>query len=259
MANSLANVFGILGNIMSFMVFLSPLPAFHVIYKRKSSEGFQFIPYSVALFSCMLYLYYAYVKKHMFLLVTINSLGMGIQSIYLTIYIVYATKQAKIFTIWVLLIFNVGALGLLVVFTYLFSTGPRRVKIVGWFCCTFSICVFAAPLSIMRKVIRTKSVEYMPFLLSFFLTLCAVVWFFYGVLIHDYYVATPNVLGFALGIAQMILYAIYRKRKTQALPVAALDAKIQDITATEMPPERPTKQEAVTVPAAMHGGRNGSA
>nr|GLL33004.1 bidirectional sugar transporter NEC1-like [Ipomoea trifida] len=95
----------------------------------------------------------------------------------------------------------------------------------------------------------------MPFLLSFFLTLCAVVWFFYGVLIHDYYVATPNVLGFALGIAQMILYAIYRKRKTQALPMAALDAKIP---ATEMP-ERPTKQEVVTVPAAMHDGRNGSA
>ncbi|KAG8379475.1 hypothetical protein BUALT_Bualt07G0092300 [Buddleja alternifolia] len=50
----------------------------------------------------------------------------------------------------------------------------------------------------------------MPFLLSLFLTLSAVMWFFYGLLINDYNIAIPNVLGFSFGVIQMVLYAKYR-------------------------------------------------
>ncbi|GAV67285.1 MtN3_slv domain-containing protein [Cephalotus follicularis] len=211
-----AQIFGISGNVVSFMVYLAPVPTFYRIIKKKSTEGFQSIPYSVALFSSMLLLYYAFLKTNVFMLVTINTIGCVIESIYLIIYLIYAPKSAKVFTIKLLLLFNSGAYGLIVVITYVLSKGDMRVTIVGWICAVFSVCVFAAPLSIIRLVIKTKSVEYMPFTLSLALTVSAFMWGFYGLALGDYFVATPNVLGILFGFTQMILYYFY-KNKSQVI------------------------------------------
>ncbi|CAN0920006.1 Bidirectional sugar transporter SWEET14, partial [Linum grandiflorum] len=165
------------GNIVSFFVFLAPLPTFYRIVKEKSTQGFQSIPYSVALFSAMLYLYYASLKVDALMLITINSVGCLIESTYLIIFLIYAPK------------------------------------------------------SVRRLVIKTKSVEFMPFSLSLLLTLCAVFWLIYGLALDDYYIAAPNILGFAFGLTQMGLYLIYRnKGKTEVLPAADNSTRSQPTT-----------------------------
>nr|GMD37753.1 bidirectional sugar transporter NEC1-like [Ipomoea batatas] len=129
-------------------------------------------------------------------------------------HLVHGVLVSTILTSVAVLVFNIGVLGLIVVLTYLLSEGDKRVKIVGWILSVIAM-----------KVIRTKSVEYMPFNLSLFLTLCAVVWLLYGICIRDFYIA-------------LILYAIYRDRKTAA--VVAPNGEIQgvsivvDATAAEM-------------------------
>ncbi|KAM7486066.1 hypothetical protein LguiA_002075 [Lonicera macranthoides] len=206
-------VFGLLGNMVSFMVYLAPLPTFYHVYKKKSTEGFQSIPYVVGLFSAMLWIYYALLKTDAMLLITINSVGCFIEAFYIGFFLFYAPKKIKIQTVKVVVFLNVVGLGLIVVLSQFLAKGPNRVHIVGWICLIFSLSVFVAPLGVVRQVIRTKSVEYMPFLLSFFLTLSAVMWFFYGLLLKDYNIAIPNVLGFSFGILQMVLYIMYKNAK----------------------------------------------
>ncbi|GMP44967.1 hypothetical protein CsSME_00013671 [Camellia sinensis var. sinensis] len=67
-----------------------------------------------------------------------------------------------------------------------------RVSVMGWICAAFNLAVLASRLSIMRRVIRTKSVEHMPFTLSFSLTLHATMWFFYGFFTKDFYIAASQ-------------------------------------------------------------------
>lgn len=125
---------------------------------------------------------------------------------------------------WII-IFNLGGYCLIMVLTNMFIESSKRVTVMGWICSVYSVAVFASPLTIMvcsstrnrfnfflvmqetsfvwiyksrvinelqRHVIRTKSVEHMPFSLSFFLTLCAAVWFFYGFFIKDFYIAVSH-------------------------------------------------------------------
>lgn len=71
-------------------------PTFYRIWKKKSTEGFQAIPYSVALFSAMLYLYYAFLKQNSIILITINTIGCVTEIAYLTVYMIYATKVSRV-------------------------------------------------------------------------------------------------------------------------------------------------------------------
>ncbi|KAL0006091.1 hypothetical protein SO802_013652 [Lithocarpus litseifolius] len=67
-----------------------------------------------------------------------------------------------------------------------------------------------APKDKKKTVIKTKSIEYMPFSLSFCVFLNAGVWCIYSVLTKDIFVGVPNILGFLLGSVQLILYSFYK-------------------------------------------------
>ncbi|MCD7451214.1 bidirectional sugar transporter [Datura stramonium] len=250
----LVYTFGILGNIISFMVFIAPVPTFYRIIKKKSAEGFHSLPYVVGLFSAMLWIYYALVKTNVTLIITINSFGCIAETIYVAIYFTYATKKARMKTLGLVLMLNFGAFGLIVFLTQILCKGPKRAEVIGWICMVFSVCVFVAPLSIMGRVIRTKSVEFMPFNLSFALAVSAVMWFLYGLLLKDVYVAVPNIVGMILGVLQMILYGIYRNYKSNDV---AIEKELPTVVKVDQGQPKKVISEVYPVNIPSLGSENG--
>lgn len=191
------------------------------------------------------------------LLITINSFTFFMEIGYILVYLIYATKEDKIFTSKLVLLFNVFGFGSICVLTLFLTQGEKRVQVLGWICMVFALCVFVAPLGIVRKVIKTKSVEFMPFSLSFFLTLSAVMWFFYGYFKKDLFVAIPNILGLIFGLLQMVLYMIYRKGKK-----AEAGKKINELSDHIVDIEKlsaaicTTELHAVNVPAELSNNGN---
>uniref|UniRef100_A0A0D9XFG6 Bidirectional sugar transporter SWEET n=1 Tax=Leersia perrieri TaxID=77586 RepID=A0A0D9XFG6_9ORYZ len=251
-----ASVFGILGNIVSFLVFLAPMPTFLRVYRKKSTEGFSSVPYVVALFSCTLWILYALVKTNSSPLLTINAFGCVVEAAYILLYLLYAPRQARLRTLSSFLLLNVAAFSLIVAVTVAGVAPPHRVRVLGSICLAFSMAVFVAPMSVILVVIKTKSAEYMPFSLSFFLTLSAVAWFFYGLFTHDLYVTLPNVGGFFFGCIQMTLYFIYRKPNPSAdgvmiLPTttATAAATIDGAAVVSAPASSAVAQMAAVLPA----------
>ncbi|PKI55217.1 hypothetical protein CRG98_024508 [Punica granatum] len=103
-------------------------------------------------------------------------------------------------------------------------THKKRSLVLGVICDVFNIIMYGMPLSIMKKVVTTKSVEYMPFFLSLTGFLNGCIWTSYALIKFDIYLLISNGLGAILGAVQLVLYACYYK-STPTNVVAAADAK----------------------------------
>ncbi|CAA0812918.1 Bidirectional sugar transporter SWEET1 [Striga hermonthica] len=87
--------------------------------------------------------------------------------------------------------------------------------------------MYASPLAVMKVVIKTKSVEYMPFLLSLFVFLSATCWLIYGLIGKDIFILVPNGLGCLFGAMQLSLYAVYCKNKGETKK-PAMDGSLEN-------------------------------
>ncbi|KAJ1406497.1 SWEET sugar transporter [Sesbania bispinosa] len=214
MANAVIarNVIGIIGNVISFGLFLSPAPTFYGIIKKKDVEEFKPDPYIATVLNCAFWVFYGmpFVHPHSILVVTINSIGLAFEFVYLTIFYIYATNKGRKKVSLLLLIEIIFFAGIVLVTMLALHGTSKRSLIVGVLCDVFNVMMYVSPLTIMAKVIKTKSVKYMPFWLSVANFLNGVCWTSYA-LIHpfDIYVLISNGIGAISGLIQLILYACY--------------------------------------------------
>lgn len=201
---------GVAGNVFAFVLFVSPIPTFKRIIRSQSTEQFSGSPYMSALLNCLICLWYGtpIVSPGIILVFSVNFIGAIFQLVYITVFIVYADRTKKLKTLGLLL-------GIFGVFGAIASTSlcafepPGRQIFVGYLSVLSLISMFAAPLFVINLVIKTKSVEYMPFYLSLATFLMSFSFFVYGLFECDIFISVPNGIGVLLGVLQLGLYFYY--------------------------------------------------
>ncbi|KVH98957.1 SWEET sugar transporter [Cynara cardunculus var. scolymus] len=196
-------IVGIIGNVISLYLYLSPTPTFINIVKHKSVQAFKPDPYLATLLNCAMWLFYGLpiVHPHSLLVVTVNSVGVVIAFTFCNIFFKYSTWICRV-------IFIAG----MVAFTLIVEhTNDARSMVVGLLCVIVNIIMYTAPLTVMKTVIKTKSVRYMPICLSFGNLLNGSIWVVYAALEFDPFIMIPNVIGAISGIIQIALYVKYKK------------------------------------------------
>ncbi|RZC53093.1 hypothetical protein C5167_011946 [Papaver somniferum] len=130
-ALTISFIVGVIGNIISILVFLSPITTFRGIVKKKATENFKGIPYICTL------------------LITVNGAGAVLQVIYVTLFIIYAPRDSKIKHLKLAGIVNVGFYGAVLLITLLATHGGLRLTVVGFICAGFTLGMYGAPLGVM--------------------------------------------------------------------------------------------------------------
>lgn len=212
---SLSFIVGIIGNVISVLMFASPISTFWQIVKKKSTQDYEGLPYVTTLMNASLWSFYGILKPGGLLILTVNGAGSVLQTIFVTLFLIYAPPKTKVMVAKMAVVLNVILIGAVVVVVMFAFHGYTRLRIVGTLGAVLSVCMYAAPMAIMRLVVQTKNVKFMPFSLSFSLFLNAGVWTTYAVLLGDYFIGVPSAIGFLLGTAQLVIYAIYRNKTPQ--------------------------------------------
>ncbi|XP_042480603.1 bidirectional sugar transporter SWEET3b-like isoform X2 [Macadamia integrifolia] len=174
---------GIMGNATSLLLFAAPILTFKRVIRKRSTEEYSCVPYIVALFNCFLYTWYGLPvvsnKWENFPLVTINGLGVLMESTFIFIYFWFASAKGK----------KVVAL--------------VAVPVITAICITALVSTFAFHSHRQRKV----------FVGSVGLVACV------GMYGSPLVAACPNLIGCPLGIFQLMLYFMYRKKGIKAEPI----------------------------------------
>ncbi|THF94874.1 hypothetical protein TEA_013382 [Camellia sinensis var. sinensis] len=172
----LSFIIGIIGNIISILVFASPIGTFKGVVKKKSTENYKALPYITTLLSTSLWTFYGILKPGGLLILTVNGAGAVLQFIYVTLFLIYAPRDIKVKSMKLVAILDVGFLGAVIAVTMLTIHGSLKLTFVGILCAALTIGMYAAPLAVM----------------------------------------VPNAIGFILGSAQLILYLVYKNKSSSA-------------------------------------------
>ena len=134
--------------------------------------------------------------------------GTGISLLLMIIYLAYELRKYLVDTILNTLILITGTWAVYRALTIIIDDD----RIVGKICFVTYIVVFLTPIQILYKVIKDKNYIIIPIYSALILLLACICWIVYGVMITDFYIVCPHVVGAILSCVQIIVYLNFKRK-----------------------------------------------
>jgi solute carrier family 50 protein (sugar transporter) len=203
---ALTAVLATMGTVAGIAMALAPVPTMKTINDTKSLGDFSAFPYIATFCQCVLWMSYAGVTPGKTALIPVNVFVSIVELSYCVLFLKFVTALQRndlLRTLSYPLIATIVGISLSLI-------SPSPSKFLGFFAVISNIVMYGAPLAVVKTVIETKSVKYMPFLLSFIGTIASLVWSAWGLSAGDSFVLVPNLLGVMLGLIQLAVYFKFR-------------------------------------------------
>ena len=157
-----------------------------------------------------------------------NGVAACVSLLLMIIYLAYELKKYLVDSILNALILITGTWAVYRALTIIIDDD----RIVGKICIGTAIIVFLTPIQILYKVIKEKNYILIPFYPSLIYLFASIAWVAYGIMITDFYVVCPHVIGIVLSLVQIFIYLSY-KRKYPAIGEREFSSTIGIETAGE--------------------------
>ena len=221
-------------------LFVSPVVTMRRIVKDKTAGHFSPLPYLAQLLESSLWTLYASLQLAELRSVFINNtIAICFQIAYLTIFLCFPpaakAQLSRLGTGVVLVAVLVAVAG---VTMYAWAQGwscdegatGGACQHVGTAAVVVNVLKYASPLSVMKRVVKTKSTKWMPLHLTLACSLCSLLWGAYGLIENDLPTIIANAGGCVACAAQLLLFCKYghcarrkatedeKERDTNSLP-----------------------------------------
>ncbi|KAG4991311.1 hypothetical protein JHK82_024830 [Glycine max] len=118
-------------------------------------EDFSSLVYICTLLNCYRWTYYGIIKAGEYLMATINGFGIVMETIYIILFLIYATKRIRGRISILDFILDVVILAVVVVTTQLALQGETRNGVVGVMGAGLNIVRYSSPLFVVKTVMTS--------------------------------------------------------------------------------------------------------
>ncbi|KAG7379297.1 hypothetical protein PHYPSEUDO_008751 [Phytophthora pseudosyringae] len=211
------NVFRGLTIATTLMLRVSLLPDFRRMHKNHSTGEMSVMPCLLLFTNCYVVMFYALAIDNILPLLAVSILG-TVTGVFFN-YFFYRWADDKRFIVNAFVGSFIVCL-LVTIYSILAlagHTGQSHASVgttLGFITIGTTLGLYVSPMATIARVLRTKQASSMPFTMGVVNVFNSFCWGTYAALIGNMFILGPNIAGFILGCAQLVLTFIYRPKAT---------------------------------------------